>query len=93
MDHLDLKESAADLDEMVSADSLGQQGQRVNQDCKVFLDYQGTKEIVVTKVNESIQIKSFQISTVFQYLKSKVMLDQRELRDHEACRERMDPQA
>lgn len=71
MDHLDLKESAADLDEMVSADSLGQQGQRVNQDFKVFLDYQGTKEIVVTKV----------------------MLDQRELRDHEACRERMDPQA
>jgi len=71
LDHLDLKESAADLDEMVSADSLGQQGQRVNQDFKVFLDYQGTKEIVVTKV----------------------MLDQRELRDHEACRERMDPQA
>lgn len=71
MDHLDLKESAADLDEMVSADSLGQQGQRVNQDFKVFLDYQGTKEIVVTKV----------------------MLDQREQRDQEACRERMDPQA
>ena len=64
MDHLDLKESAADLDEMVSADSLGQQGQRVNQDFKVFLDYQGTKEIVVTKVNEC-QIKSFQVSTVF----------------------------
>jgi len=71
LDHLDLKESAADLDEMVSADSQGQQGQRVNQDFKVFLDYQGTKEIAVTKV----------------------MLDQRELRDHEACRERMDPQA
>jgi len=71
LDHLDLKESAADLDEMVSADSPGQQGQKANQDYKVFLDCQGTKEIVVTKV----------------------MLDQREQRDHEACRERMDPQA
>ena len=67
MDHLDLKESAADLDEMVSADSLGQQGQRVNQDYKVFLDCQGTKEIVVTKVNESLQIKSFEVSTVFHF--------------------------
>ena len=47
---LDLKGSEDGLDEMGSVDFLDQLDQRVNQVCKVFLDYQGTKETEATRV-------------------------------------------
>lgn len=47
---LDLKGSEDDLDEMGSVGSLDQLDQRANQGCKVFLDYQGTKETEATRV-------------------------------------------
>lgn len=47
---LDLKGSEDGLDEMGSVGSLDQLDQRVNQGCKVFLDYQGTKETEATRV-------------------------------------------
>lgn len=47
---LDLKGSEDGLDEMGSVGFLDQLDQRVNQACKVFLDYQGTKETEATRV-------------------------------------------
>jgi len=47
---LDLKGSEDGLDEMGSVGSLDQLDQRANQGCKVFLDYQGTKETEATRV-------------------------------------------
>jgi len=47
---LDLRGSVDGLDEMGSVGSLDQLDQRANQGCKVFLDYQGTKETEATRV-------------------------------------------
>ena len=47
---LDLKGSEDGLDEMGSVGFLDQLDQRVNQVCKVFRDYQGTKETEATRV-------------------------------------------